>query len=82
MGLPVGPCMFDSWGTFPLMPGQRHVAHARACLVPVVIIVLSESGKDLTFLLLPHVDGKGEARVNARMEVVMLSSRSGWLIWA
>ncbi len=26
-------------------------------------------GEDLTFLLLPHVDGEGEIRVDARMEV-------------
>jgi hypothetical protein len=26
-------------------------------------------GKDVTFLLFPHVDGKGEAQVDARMKV-------------
>ncbi len=26
MGLPVGPSVVDRWVTFPLVPGQRHVA--------------------------------------------------------
>jgi hypothetical protein len=50
--------------------------HAKACLVPVVTMVLSEmgtpasaaSGKDLTFLLFSHANGKGEARVDAGMQ--------------
>ncbi len=47
--------------------------YARACLVHVVIMVLSEIGTlasaEKTWLLLfPYVDSEGEARVNAGME--------------
>jgi hypothetical protein len=50
---------------------------ARTCLVPVVTIYhgfvgdgdTSIGSKDLTFLLLPRVDSKGEARVDAGKEV-------------
>ncbi len=40
--------------------------HARACLVPVVDSGIGD--KDLALLLFPHVDGKGEAGVNAGVE--------------
>jgi hypothetical protein len=48
--------------------------YTRACLVHVVIMVLSEIGTlasvEKTWLLLfPCVDSEGEAQVNARMEV-------------
>ncbi len=49
--------------------------HTRVCLVPVVFMVFvgdgdtGIGGKDLTFLLIPCVDGKGEAGVDAGMEV-------------
>jgi hypothetical protein len=56
--------------------------HARACLVPVVIMVSSEMGKDLAFLLFPSVDVRGGPESKPEWKLVMLSSRSGWLIWA
>jgi hypothetical protein len=49
--------------------------HAKASLVPVVIIVFvgdgnsGIGGKDLTFFLFPCVDSKGEARVDVGMQV-------------
>jgi hypothetical protein len=88
MGLPVGPGVVNNWMILPLVPGQRHVAACQGVLGTcgnhgfVKDGDTGIGGKDLTFLLLPCVDGKGEARVIPEWKLVMLSSRSGWLIWA
>ncbi len=75
MGLPVGPSVGNDRLTFPLAPGQHHVATRQGVLGTCgdhgfvgdwdYII----GGKDLTFLLLPCVDGEGEAGANTGMEV-------------
>ncbi len=75
MGLPVGPSVVDDRVTLPLAPGQRHVAAHQGVLGTcgdhgfVRDGDTGIGGKDLTFLLLPRLDGEGEARVNAGMEV-------------
>ncbi len=75
MGLPVGPSVVDKWTKFPLAPGQHHVATCHGVLGTcgdhgfLRHGDISIGSKDLTFLLLPCVDGKGEAGVNAGMEV-------------
>ncbi len=75
MGLPVGPSVVDDWATFLLAPGQRYVAARQGMLGScgghsfVGDGDTSIGGKDLTFLLLPCVDGEGESRVDAGMEV-------------
>ncbi len=74
-GLPVGPSGVDDRATFPLVPGQCHVAARQGvlgtCGDPGFVRDGDSGigGKELTFLLLPCVDGKGEAGVNAGMEV-------------
>ncbi len=71
VGLPVGPSVVNDRATFPLGPGQRHVAERQGVLGTCgdhVFVGDRDSGiggKDLTFLLLPPVDGEGEAGVNA-----------------
>jgi hypothetical protein len=61
--------------TFPLVPGQRHVVTRQGVLGTcgdhgfVGDRDSGISGKDLTLLLLPRVDGEVEAGVNAGMEV-------------
>ncbi len=73
--LPVGPIVVEDRVTFPLVPGQRHVAARQGVLGTCGDHGFdgdgdsSIGGKDLTLLLLPCVSGKGKARVNARMEV-------------
>ncbi len=75
MGLPVGPSVVNDRALFPLVPGQRHVAACQGMLGSCGDHGFVGDGdtdigsKDLTFLLLLHVDGKGEAGVDARMEV-------------
>ncbi len=75
MGLPVGPSVANDWATFPLTRSQRHVAARQGVLGTCGdhgFIGYGDTGiggKDLTFFLLPHVDGKWEAGVNAGMEV-------------
>jgi hypothetical protein len=75
MGLPLGQSVVDRWVTFLLAPGQRHAAAHQGVLGTCGdhgFVGDGDTGigsKDLTFLLLPHVDGKGEARVDAGMEV-------------
>ncbi len=75
IGLPVGPSVVNDKASFPLTPGQRHVAARQGMLGTcgdhgfVGDGDTGIGGKDLTFLLLPRVDGKGEAGVDARMEV-------------
>ncbi len=75
MGLPVGPSVVNNWAMFPLAPGQHHVAACQGMLGTcgdhgfVGDGNTGIGGKDLTFFLLPHVDGKGEAGVDAGMEV-------------
>ncbi len=75
MGLPVGPSVVNDRAMFPLMPGQRHVAALQGVLGTcgdhgfVRDGDIGIGGKDLTFLLLPCVDGKGEAGVDAGIEV-------------
>ncbi len=44
MGLPVGPCVVGKWAVFHSHQAIVMLLHARACLVPVVIMVLSEMG--------------------------------------
>jgi hypothetical protein len=75
MGLPVGPSVVNDRATFSLVPGQCHVA-TRQGLVDTCgdhgFVRDGETGiggKYLTFLLLPRVDGKGVAGVDAGMEV-------------
>ncbi len=74
MSLPVGPSVIKDGATFPFAPGQCHVAACQGVLgtcsdhVFVVDGDFSIGGKDLALLLLPCVDGEGEAGVNARME--------------
>jgi hypothetical protein len=75
VGLPVGPSVVKDSSTFPLAPGQRHVAAHQGVLGTcgdhgfVGDGDSSIGGEDLTLLLLPRVDGKGEAKDNAGMEV-------------
>ncbi len=75
MGLPVGLSVVDNWAMFPLAPGQRHVAARQGVLGTcgdhgfVGDGDTGIGGEDLTFLLLPCVDGKGEAGVDAGMQV-------------
>jgi hypothetical protein len=83
MGLPVGPCVVRKQATFSLVPSQHHVATHQGALGACGnhgVVGDGDSGigcKDLAFLMFPIIDSKGEARVNARMEVGMSSSRSG-----
>ncbi len=73
--LPVGPSVVEDWATFPLVPGQRHVAACQGMIGTCGHHGFAGDGdsgiggKDLTLLLLPCVDSKGEAGVNAGMEV-------------
>jgi hypothetical protein len=75
VGLPVGPIVVEDRAMFPLAPDQCHVATRQGVLGTcgdhgfVQDRDFGIGGKDLTLLLLPRVDGKGEAGVNARMEV-------------
>ncbi len=75
MGLPVGPHVVKDRATFPIAPGKLHVAVHQGVLGTCgdhAFVGDGDSGigsEDLTLLLLPCVDGKGEARNNARMEV-------------
>ena len=75
MGLPVGPSVVDKWAKFPLAPGQRHVAARQGVFGTCGdhgFVGDGDSGiggKDLTFLLFPRVGSKGEAQVDAGMEV-------------
>ncbi len=70
-----GPSVVNDRVTFPLAPGQCHVAAGQSVLGTcgdhgfVRDGDTGIGGKDLTFLLLPCVDGKGEAGVDAGMEV-------------
>ncbi len=74
MGLPVGPSVVNNWATFPLAPDQRYVAACQGVLGTCGDHGFVRDGdtsigsKDLTFLLFPCVDGKGEAGVDAGME--------------
>jgi hypothetical protein len=74
VGLQVGPSVVDRWAMFPLAPGQSHVATCSGVLGTCGdhgFVGDGDTGigsKDLTFLLLPCVNGKGEARVDAGME--------------
>jgi hypothetical protein len=87
MGLLVGPSEVNDRVTFPLAPGQHHVAARQGMLGTWGDHGFFGDGdtgissKDLTFLLLPCVDGKGGAELMPEWKSVMLSSRSGWLIW-
>jgi hypothetical protein len=75
VGLPVGPSVVKDRATFPFAPGHHHVATRQGVLGTCGdhgFIGDGDSGiggKDLALLLFPCVDGKGEARVNAGMEV-------------
>ncbi len=75
VGLPVGPSVVNDRAMFPLVPGQYHVAARQGVLSTCGdhgFVGDGDSGiggKDLTFLLLPRVDGEGEARANVGMEV-------------
>ncbi len=75
MGLPVGPSVVDKWAKFPLAPGQHHVAAHQGVLGTCGdhgFIGDGDTGigsKDLTFHLFHCVDSKGEAQVDAGMEV-------------
>ncbi len=75
MGLPVGPSVVDRWATFPLVPGQQHVAACQGVLGTcgdhgfVGEGATGIGGKDLTFLLFSCVDGKGVAGVDAGIVV-------------
>ncbi len=44
MGLPAGPCVVVTRERFHLRQADVMLPHARVCLVPVVIVVLSEMG--------------------------------------
>ncbi len=75
MGLPVGPSVVNDRAAFPLTPGQHHVAARQDVLGTcgdhgfVGDGDTGIGGKDLTFLLLPCVDSKGGASVDAGIEV-------------
>jgi hypothetical protein len=75
VGLPVEPIVVKDRATFSLVPGQHHVAALHGVLDTCGDHGFAGDGdsgigsKDLTILLLPCVDGKGEAGVNAGMEV-------------
>ncbi len=75
MGLQVAPIVVEDRAKFPLVPGQHHVAVHQGLLGTCVdhgFVGDGGSGigsKDLTLLLLPRVNSKGEAGVNAGMEV-------------
>ncbi len=74
MSLPARPSVVDNWATFPFTPGQCHVSASQGMLGTcgdngfVRDGDTGIGGEGLTFLLLPCVDGKGEAGVNAGME--------------
>jgi hypothetical protein len=75
VGLPVGLIVVKDWAMFPLAPGQLHVVARQGMLGTCGDHGFVEDGdsgigsKDLTLLLLCCVDSKGEAGVNAGMEV-------------
>ncbi len=75
VGLPVGPSVIKDRMTFLLVPGRCQVAARQGVLGTCGdhgFVKDGDSGiggKDLTLLLLPHVDDKGGGRVNAGMEV-------------
>ncbi len=75
VGLPVGPSVVKDRAMFPLVPGQPHVATCQGLLGTCGdhgFVGDGDSGigsKDLTLLLLPRVDSKEEAGVNAEMDV-------------
>jgi hypothetical protein len=75
VGLPVGPSVVKDRAMFPIAPGQCHVAACQGMLGTCGdhgFVRDGDSGiggKDLILLLLPCIDGKGEAGVNAGMEV-------------
>jgi hypothetical protein len=76
VGLPVRSSVVNDRATFPLTPSQPHNATHQGVLGTCDdhgFVIDGDSGigsKDLMFLLLPCVDGKGEVGVDARMEVV------------
>jgi hypothetical protein len=75
MGLPVRSSVVNDRETFPLVSGQHHVAACQGVLGTCGDHGFfgdgdtGIGGKDLTFLLLPRVDSKRGARVDAGMEV-------------
>jgi hypothetical protein len=76
IGLPIGPSVVNDRATFPLVPGQCHVAARQGMLGTCGdhgFVGDGDTGigsKDLTFLLISCVDGKGGGGgVDARIEV-------------
>ncbi len=75
MGLPVGPSVVNNWSTFPLAPGQGHVAACQGVFGTCGDHGFIRDGDtaigsiDLSMLLFPCVDSKEVAGVDARMEV-------------
>jgi hypothetical protein len=75
MGFSVGPSVVNRQVMSPLAPGQCHVAARLGVLgISGDFVFVGDgdsgiSGEDLTFFLFPCVNGKGEAQVDAGMEV-------------
>ena len=73
--LPVCPCVLICWAALPFSPAKRHVAGGKRVLGAggdhqfVGDWDACVGSKELTFLLFVSVDGQGEARVDASVEV-------------
>ena len=81
------PCVLYCWLALPFSPAERHVAAGKRMFGAgsdhqfVGDWDSRIGGEDLTLLLFLSVEGQGEAKVMPVLNLVMLSSRSGWLIW-